>query len=221
MVKRKSHLYYIPEPMLLKHIFRDLHKAWFICVEARAVNSSSEQCVSSGIREAVVVNCSASDRAVEGILWSRKDGEPEESLGKHVPGADVSTSGSNEAVSFSVFASRMLESEQVCFDNRGGTCGFKTPDPGTKPPLSMSEAKTEGKQRWQLGKDRTESEKVRKKLLAAANNIRMQGKMQKIPSAMSFICRSKSGRRRGGRFTGRTVIASLAKFLVFQIPETE
>lgn len=62
------------------------------------------------------------------------------------------------------------------------------------------------------------SETVSKKLTVAANNIRMQGKSHLSSSLSSSIYRSKTCRKRS--LDGKT-ITSLAKFLVFEISDTE
>lgn len=68
------------------------------------------------------------------------------------------------------------------------------------------------------GDSLNKSETISKKLIVAANNIRMQGKSHMSSSLSSSIFKSKTRRKRS--LDSKTV-ASLAKFLVFEIPDTE
>ncbi|XP_009144735.1 uncharacterized protein LOC103868382 [Brassica rapa] len=62
------------------------------------------------------------------------------------------------------------------------------------------------------------SETISNKLIVAANNIRMQGKSSMSCSLSSSIFRSKNRRK---RCMDAKTLASLAKFMVFEIPDTE
>lgn len=73
-------------------------------------------------------------------------------------------------------------------------------------------------QERETGETASKSETVSKKLIVAANNIRMQGKSSMSSSLSSSIFRSKNRIKRS--IDGKT-LASLAKFMVFEIPDTE
>ncbi|XP_013702460.1 uncharacterized protein LOC106406368 isoform X1 [Brassica napus] len=62
------------------------------------------------------------------------------------------------------------------------------------------------------------SETISNKLIVAANNIRMQGMSRMSCSLSSSIFRSKNRRK---RCIDAKTLASLAKFMVFEIPDTE
>ncbi|KAF3525444.1 hypothetical protein F2Q69_00048166 [Brassica cretica] len=62
------------------------------------------------------------------------------------------------------------------------------------------------------------SETISNKLIVAANNIRMQGKSRMSCPLSSSIFRSKNRRK---RCIDAKTLASLAKFMVFEIPDTE
>ncbi|KAG5396977.1 hypothetical protein IGI04_018791 [Brassica rapa subsp. trilocularis] len=62
------------------------------------------------------------------------------------------------------------------------------------------------------------SETISNKLIVAANNIRMQGKSSMSCSLSSSIFKSKNRRK---RCIDAKTLASLAKFMVFEIPDTE
>uniref|UniRef100_A0A1J3JIY2 Uncharacterized protein n=1 Tax=Noccaea caerulescens TaxID=107243 RepID=A0A1J3JIY2_NOCCA len=196
MVKRKSQFYHLSESVLIKYIFWDNPKPWFIHAEVRLVDRSQEPSVSDII-----------DKSLEGVVWlirgesnkmkkslAKPDSRNPASLDKReFLGPEPETIRIRASLS-TAGAAEMKNSE--CFN----TFIPKTPErkPG-EPVLSKSEM-------------------ISKKLTVAANNIRMQGKTHMSSSLSSSIFRSKTRTKRS--LEGKT-ITSLAKFLVFEIPDTE
>ncbi|KAF8059626.1 hypothetical protein N665_1227s0003 [Sinapis alba] len=186
MVQRKSQFYYLAHSLPIKYIFRDTHsKPWFIHAEATLVNISQEP-----------TSISNSFGKSQIGHCSRSDQSPQGFLGgvnkktkkllaKPIPIPSLEDKDNREFVGSSFSTARAAELNSKCFIP-------KTPERETAETASIS-----------------------KKLIVAANNIRMQAKSYSLSSS---IFRSKNQRKScidAKRF------ASLAKFMVFEIPDTE
>ncbi|KAJ0253286.1 Ubiquitin-protein ligase [Hirschfeldia incana] len=191
MVQRKSHFYYLAQSVPIKYIFRGNHsQPWFIHAEARLVNISPEPSISnsSGKYPQGVVGL------IHGVSKKTK-----KSLAKPIPKPSLENKekefdGSETMVRSSLSTARAAaELNSKCFI------------PKTTPER-------------EAGETASESETISKKLMVAANNIRMQGKSSMSCSLSSSIFRSKNRIKRC--VDGKT-LASLAKFMVFEIPDTE
>ncbi|KAG2328066.1 hypothetical protein Bca52824_010794 [Brassica carinata] len=193
MVQRKSQFYYLAQSVPIKYIFRDNHsKPWFIHAEATLVNRSQEPSISNRFG---IGHCSASDQSPHGVVVHDVNNKTKKSLAKPIPKpsledkerefVDSFTTEPETIVRSSLSTARAAELNSKCFMP-------KTPE-------------------WETG----ETASISKKLIVAANNIRMQGKSYSLSSS---IFRSKNRRKRC--IDGKT-LASLAKFMVFEIPDTE
>ncbi|XP_024006029.1 uncharacterized protein LOC112082782 [Eutrema salsugineum] len=188
MVKRKSQFYYLAESVPIKYFFRDDQKPWFIHAEARLVNRSQEPSISTSIDQIDVENK-----------------KTEKSPPKPIPKPDSRNPaflGKREFLAPKTIIKSLLSTARAAELKTYECLGSfipKTPERKTGESVSISET-------------------ISKKLIVAANNIRMQGKSRVSSSLSSSIFRSKTRRKRS--LDGKTV-TSLAKFLVFEIPDTE
>ncbi|KFK35556.1 hypothetical protein AALP_AA4G006000 [Arabis alpina] len=198
MVKRKSRFYYLAESMPIRYVFRDNQKPWFIHAEARLVNISQEPSVSTSIDKVQIRHCVGENKKVK---KSRNKPIPKH-VSRNLASGDASLDkreflGPSTSEPETVIRSSPLLVPRVATEMINSDCLIpKTPE--RKP-----------------GDSASKSDMVRKKLTVAANNIRMQGKSHLSSSLSSSIFQSRKK-----SLDGKT-ITSLAKFLVFEIPDTE
>ncbi|CAA7050792.1 unnamed protein product [Microthlaspi erraticum] len=198
MVKRKSQFFYVAESVPIKYIFGDHQKPCFVHAEATLVNRSQEPRVSNSTD-------SGSDKSLEGVvgLIHGESKKVKASLAKPDSRNPASPEKSEFLAPEPETIVRSSLSTARAADMKSSECinSFVPKTPERKPGDVLSK-----------------SEMISKKLIVAANNIRMQGKTRMSSSLSSSIFRSKSRIKRS--VDGKT-ITSLAKFLVFEIPDTE
>ncbi|CAH2033421.1 unnamed protein product [Thlaspi arvense] len=188
MVKRKSQFYHLAESVSIKYIFRDNQKPWFIHAEAILVNRWQEPSMSNKSIERDVGLINDQNKTTKKSLPRNPA-----SFDNKREFLDPPTSVPETIRRSSLPTARATESERL------RSFIPKTPKRKTGASVSISET-------------------ISKKLIVAANNIKMQGKSRMSSSLSSSIFRSKTRRKRS--LDAKTV-TSLAKFLVFQIPDTE
>lgn len=198
------------ESVPIRYIFLDNQKPWFIHAEARVVSRSQESSVSNSIDKTHIRHCHGSDNSIERVtaLIQGKDKKIKKSRAK---------SDSRNVAS----------GQETCLDKRE-YLGPSTSEPETIKSLP-SIARVAEMKNSECFKSFTpkpperkpvdsESESIGKRITVAANNIRMQGKTHNSSSLSSSIFRSNSCRNRS--LDGK-IITSLAKFMVFEVPENE
>ncbi|KAG7595319.1 hypothetical protein ISN45_Aa01g040140 [Arabidopsis thaliana x Arabidopsis arenosa] len=210
MVKRKSRFYYLVESVPIKYIFGDNQKPWFIHAEARVVSRSQEPSISNSIDKTHIRHCSGSDNSIEGVTALIQGEKKKIKKSRAKPDSRNIASG-----------------QQTCLDKRE-YLGPSTSEPETIRSSSSIARVAEMKNSECLksftpkppGRNPVDpiSEMICKKVTVAANNIRMQGKTHISSSLSSSIVRSNSCRNRS--LDGK-IITSLAKFMVFEVPDYE